>query len=112
MTEYNDYRSFAEKLLKMSTRNPESNICKNYSKASAIIFELLNALETDIDPEKDCPYDLVCRHANTARKVVTYLVDALMAQGEEEEDEDVGPVSFGEVRVFTRLDGNNNGPEV
>lgn len=112
MTEFEDYRSFAKRLEKLSTRNPESNMCKNYSRASAIILELLHTIETDIDPERDCPYDLVCKHANTARKVVTYLVDALMAQGEEEEDEDVGPVSFGEVRIFTRLDGDEHGPEV
>ena len=117
MTEFEDYRSFAKRLEKLSTRNPESNMCKNYSKASAIILELLHTIETDIDPERDCPYDLVCRHANTARKVVTYLVDALMAQGEEEEEdeEEDEPRAFfgpGEVRIFTRLDGDEHGPEV
>ena len=116
MTECEEYRSFAEKLAKLSTRNPESNMCKNYSKASAIIFDLLDALERDVDPERDCPYDLMCRHANTARKVVVGLVESLMAAAEEEEDEEEDePRAYfgsGEVRIFTRLDGDKHGPEV
>lgn len=99
MTDYREYHSFAEKLMTMSARNPESRMCQNYAKAAAIIKELLNTAETDIDPEGDCPYDLVCRHANVARKVVTYLCDAVMSSDSEEPP----PPDFREVIVWSSL---------
>lgn len=110
MTDYQEYHSFAEKLMAMSTRNPESRMCQNYAKAAAIIEELLHTAETDIDPEENCPYDLVCRHANVARRALTYITDAIISP---DNDEPPRP-TVREVRVFTNLDnhGGPHGPQV